>query len=130
MALMLREARVKFTRETVDAVTIQSVTPQAIVVGGTAYSSPIVLSHDDGVADWEAGPVDELTATHFDALLDAMPEMVILGTGATGVFPPRELVFAFARRGVGLETMDTAAAARTWNVLATEGRRVAAVLYL
>ena len=130
MAPMLREARVKFTRETVDAVTIQSVTPQAIVVGGTAYSRPISLSHDDAVSDWEAGPVEELTATHFDALLDAGPEMVILGTGASGVFPPRELVFAFARRGVGLETMDTAAAARTWNVLATEGRRVAAVLYL
>lgn len=126
---MLREARVKFTREAVDTVTIQSVTPQGIIVGGTAYSRPISLSFDERVSDWAAGPVEELTASHFEGLLDASPEIVILGTGATGVFPPRELVFAFARRGVGLETMDTTAAARTWNVLAAEGRRVAAVLY-
>jgi uncharacterized protein len=48
----------------------------------------------------------------------------------TNVFPPRELVFALARRGIGLEFMDTPAAARTYNVLASEGRQVAAVLYL
>ena len=126
---MLRDARVKFTRETVDAVTIHSVTTQAIVVGGVAYSRPIVLSLDEAVSEWHAGPVTELTSSQFDAVLEAAPELVIIGTGATSIFPPRELVFAFARHGVGLETMDTAAAARTWNVLATEGRRVAAVLY-
>jgi uncharacterized protein len=40
------------------------------------------------------------------------------------------LLFAFARRGIGLESMDTAAAARTFNVLSGEARQVAAVLYL
>ncbi len=54
----------------------------------------------------------------------------MLGTGNTVVFPPRELVIAMARSGIGLESMDTPAAARTFNVLAGEGRRVAAVLYL
>ncbi len=126
---MLREAHVKFTRETIDAVTIQSVTDRAIVVGGTAHTRPILLSVDHVVSDWDAGPVADLTATHFEALLEQAPEMVILGTGAASIFPARDLVFAFARRGVGLETMDSAAAARTWNVLAIEGRRVAAVLY-
>ena len=52
------------------------------------------------------------------------------GTGSANVFAPRDLIFAFARRGVGLEVMDTAAAARTFTVLANEGRKVAAVLYL
>ena len=56
---------------------------------------------------------------------DTAPEIVLLGTGATNVFPPRELTFAFARKGIGLEVMDTAAAARTFNVLANEGREVA-----
>ena len=56
--------------------------------------------------------------------------MVLLGTGTKSVFPPRELTFSFARKGIGLEVMDTAAAARTFNVLANEGRRVAAVLYV
>ena len=48
----------------------------------------------------------------------------------TTIFPPRELTFALARRRVGLEIMDTAAAARTFNVLAGDGRRVTAVLYM
>ena len=54
----------------------------------------------------------------------------MIGTGWAPARPPRELTFAFARKGIGLEVMDTAAAARTFNVLANEGRRVAAVLYL
>ena len=54
----------------------------------------------------------------------------MLGTGSGHVIPPRELMFAFARKGVGLEVMDTRAAARTFNVLVAEGRQVAAVLYL
>ena len=62
--------------------------------------------------------------------LDSDPEIIVLGTGQSNIFAPRELVFAMARRGVGFEVMNSAAAARTFNVLAGEGRRVAAVLYL
>ena len=89
-----------------------------------------MLTPDDGVSAWEGGPVAELDESHFEPLLPGSPELIVLGTGGAGLFPPRELVFAFARRGIGLETMDTSAAARTYNVLVTEGRRVAAVLYL
>lgn len=72
----------------------------------------------------------ELNESDFDELLDANPEVIIVGTGATNIFPPRELVFAMARRGIGLEVMDTTAAARTFNVLVGEDRQVAAVLFL
>lgn len=72
----------------------------------------------------------QLTARDFETLFANSPEIVLLGTGQSHVFPPRELTFAFARRGVGLECMNTAAAARTFNVLASEGRQVAAVLFL
>lgn len=82
------------------------------------------------ITGWEPVPVGELEEAHFDVLLEHAPELVLLGTGSTSVFPPRELVFAFARRGIGLESMDTRAAARTFNVLAGEGRQVGAVLYL
>ena len=44
----------------------------------------------------------ELGEDHFDAVLAAGPEIVLLGTGPTNVFPPRELTFAFARKGIGL----------------------------
>ena len=48
-------------------------------------------------------PYRSLGEDHFDAVLAAGPEIVLLGTGPTNVFPPRELVFAMARRQIGFD---------------------------
>lgn len=120
----------KFTRELPGTLTIQSVTASTITVSGERYARTIVLTQDEVFEDWDPKPIADLSDADFDTLLALSPEIVLLGTGSSNVFPPRELIFAFARRGVGLECMDTAAAARTFNVLATEGRQIAAVLYL
>ena len=88
------------------------------------------MTSDGAVDTWTVDSLETLTDADFAALLRSDPEVVVLGTGNAHVIPPRDLMFAFARRGVGLEVMDTRAAARTFNVLAGEGRRVAAVLYL
>ncbi len=127
---MLRDTLLKFTREMTSGVTIQRVTPSSITVNGKPYARSLALTPEAVISDWHAKPVAELADSDFDALLETAPEIVLLGTGPDNVFPPRELMFAFARRGIGLECMDTAAAARTFNVLANEGRQVAAVLYL
>lgn len=127
---MLRDASLKFTRETAGALTIQRVTSTSITINGEPYAQSVALTPEEILADWQAKPVTDLKDTDFEGVLETAPEVVLLGTGPTNVFPPRELMFAFARRGVGLECMDTAAAARTFNVLASEGRQVAAVLYL
>jgi len=127
---MLRDAPLKFTRELSGTQTIQRVSTSTITVSGTTYSQSIAITPDAVFEDWQAKPVADLAAGDFEALLALSPEIVLLGTGGQNVFPPRELMFAFARRGIGLECMDTAAAARTFNVLASEGRRIAAVLYL
>jgi uncharacterized protein len=63
-------------------------------------------------------------------LLDLKPEVILIGTGARQVFPPAEVMAAALRRGVGIEVMDNAAAARTHAVLAGEGRRVVAAFIL
>lgn len=109
---------------------IRSVSGGAIRINDDAYSQSLVLTAEDLLGPWHDIPVANLSESHFDAVFETAPEVVLLGTGAASLFPPRELMFAFARRGIGLEVMDTAAAARTFNVLANEGRRVAAVLYL
>lgn len=127
---MLRDARLKFTREMTGSLVIQQVSETTITINGQAYSQSIALTPEEVLSNWESRPVAELDEGHFEILLARSPEIVLLGTGPTNLFPPRELLFAFARRGVGLESMDTPAAARTFNVLATEGRRVAAVFYL
>lgn len=126
---MVREAALKFTRELSETLTVQSVGADGIRINEQIWSGTIALTPQEVVKDWSNNPVAELVDEDFEELLAHDPELVLLGTGAKGVFPPRELMFAFARRGVGLEVMDTAAAARTFNVLAGEGRRIAAVLY-
>lgn len=74
--------------------------------------------------------VDAFDAAAIDTLLRLQPEVVLLGTGARATFPPQAVLAQFLIRGIGLETMDSGAAARTFNVLAGEGRRVVAVFLL
>lgn len=78
---------------------------------------------------WTGAGVADIGADDLESLLAADIELVVIGTGQQQQLPDRSLMFAMARRGVGLEVMDTAAAARTFNVLIAEGRRVAAILY-
>ena len=61
-------------------------------------------------------------------LHDSPPEILILGTGATQVFPDSSLYAELASRRIGLEVMSTPAACRTYNILRSEGRIVAAVM--
>ena len=63
-------------------------------------------------------------------LLELKPAIVLLGTGAAQRFPMPALARRLTTAQVGLEVMDTAAACRTYNILAAEGRRVAAALLM
>ena len=127
---MVRDALLKFTRELSAALVIRSVSETTILVNNEEYSESIALTPEELLGNWPDKSIEELIEADFEMIFGVGPEIVLLGTGATNIFPPRELTFAFARKGVGLEVMDTAAAARTFNVLANEGRKVAAVLYV
>lgn len=120
----------KFTRELPTSISIRSVSNDAVCIGNQTYSETVALTPDIVIESWTAEPVHALAEVDFEVLFETHPELVVLGTGRKNIFPPRDLVFAFARRGIGLEVMNTPAAARTFNVLAGEGRRIAAVLYI
>lgn len=80
---------------------------------------------------WSPPPVDALDIEALAPVLaiDPLPEFVIIGTGQRLVRPPVALVKALEARGIGVEAMDSRAAARAWGVLRTEGRWIAAALY-
>jgi len=118
----------KFTRETPSAVTVRHVEQGLIRVGHDSISENVVLFRDAVRRDIVAGDVDELTAADLAGLIDEGPELIILGAGWQPALPPRELVFALARKGIGFEMMDTPAACRTFNILISEARDVAAIL--
>lgn len=79
---------------------------------------------------WDARRVEELTQAHFDALLDYEPEVVIFGSGPKLRFVSPALYRNLIARRIGIETMDSGAACRTYTVLANEGRKVVAAILL
>ena len=89
-----------------------------------------LLILDDQPRDWAAASLAALTPEDFAEVLAAggVVEFVLLGVGLVNALPPRPVRDALKAAGVGLEFMSTEAAARTYNVLASEGRRLAAAL--
>lgn len=120
----------KFTRESSSSLTIRSISARRIRIGDESFEHPIAVTADTVIDAWPAKAIDQLREDDFREVLSANPDVIVLGTGSDNLFPPRELVFAMARRGIGLEVMDSGAAARTFNVLAGEGRNVAGIFYL
>ena len=89
-----------------------------------------VVSASEVIEDLPARNVHELDSPAIEAILRLHPEVVLLGTGERAVFPPQSVLAQFLQRGIGLETMGNAAAARTFNVLVGEGRQAVAAFLL
>ena len=119
----------KFTLESSSAAAVRSVANGQFLIGDQVWSDPIALTPAGVVQGWLAPPLASLSIESLSALLEPGPELVIIGTGSQQLLPNRDLMFAMARSGIGLEFMDTPAGARTFNVLLGEGRSLAAVLY-
>ena len=99
-----------------------------IWVGAQAHEGSVVVPWAGAVRAWPPRGFDELTQAHFDSLLPDKPELVIFGSGSRLRFPKPALLRTLIEQRVGFETMDTAAACRTYNVLVSEGRNVVAAL--
>ena len=101
----------------------------AVVVDKTVTKS-FAVSADAIVEDFPYTKSDQLDDAAVEKIAGLKPEVVLLGTGDRIVFPPQKILAAFLKRGIGLETMDSAAAARTFNVLVEEGRKAVGVFLL
>ena len=108
------------TAEGVNLVTRQE--PGRIWVGPSAFDSSILLPWKGEVLAWGAESMAELTPEHFARMVALKPEVVIFGSGQRLQFPKPALLRALIEARIGVETMDTAAACRTYNVLVSERR--------
>jgi uncharacterized protein len=104
--------------------------PGTVSVNGVAHASSILIPWVGEVSPWGGAGFDSLGAEDFDRLARLDPELVIFGSGPRLRFPPPALLRTLMARRIGVETMDTAAACRTYNVLAGESRKVVAALLL
>ena len=110
--------------------TVRWVRADAIGVGTEELRASFLITPDALVTEWPAQSLETIDEGAIAAILALGPELVLLGTGHRQRMAPQPLLAAFLRRGIGLEAMDNAAAARTYNLLAGEGRRAVAAFLL
>lgn len=101
-------------------------------VNGQDFTSNLLITQRRVFEDWFSGDISQLGVAHFKPVLDMAeaerPEIVVLGTGDRHLFPDFSLMAALRERGIALEVMNTRAACRTYSVLVSEYRPVAAAL--
>ena len=107
---------------------IRSYGPEGIQIGGITYRGGLILTPRQIIADWGPAVVTALESTHMQSLIELRPEVIVLGTGPTQVFPDQSILRLLAERRIGIEVMDTGAACRTYNILMAEARQVVAGL--
>ncbi len=116
-----------FVREPADySYSLRFVRSDAIGVNQLELTRSFYLAPDQLVENWNPRTAAELQPDDLHGLLALQPEVILLGTGDAQQFPPVSVMAACLTRGVGIEVMDNAAAARTFTVLANESRRVVA----
>lgn len=101
-------------------------------VNGQDYRTNLLITQSRVIENWFEGALNELSMAHFEPLFDGaeseIPEIVLLGTGSDHIFPDFALMAELRQRGIALEVMNTRAACRTYSVLVSEFRPVAAAL--
>jgi len=110
--------------------TVRWVRGDAVMVDAHELTASFLLAPDTIVESWKPATISDIDEAAIEAVLALRPELVLLGTGSTQCMPAPVLLGAFLRRGIGMEAMDNAAAARTFNLLVAEGRRVVAAFLL
>lgn len=119
----------RFAEDNNSTYSIQSVSDDGIVVNGKFINRSVLLSATT-VQDWPPPGIAELTSDHLALCLALDPEIVLIGTGRTQVFPPAGTIIGLQAQGIGVEIMANPAACRTFNVLLSEERRVVLALLM
>ncbi|HET7163483.1 MAG TPA: Mth938-like domain-containing protein [Rhodanobacteraceae bacterium] len=113
-----------------DYLFVRKADAHTVTVVDRPFTASIILARDKVIDDWGVSDVTEMAPKDAEPILALQPDVVLLGTGERQQFPSQAVLAAFLQRGVGVEVMDNAAAARTWDILASEGRNVVAAFIL
>jgi uncharacterized protein len=116
-----------------DKADVQSITgygPGWVGVDGEKITHSVVLTSGGARIAWPSERFEDLGPDHFAQLAQLEVEVIIFGSGSRIRFPQAAWLRPLMARRIGVETMDTAAACRTYNILAQEGRNVAVALLL
>ena len=109
---------------------VRAVAPGEILVGDRVIRTSVIIAATDIIPDWPVSSTRDIDERSLAPAMDLCPDILLLGTGSVLTFPGREVHASVLSRNIGLEVMATAAACRTYNILAAEGRNVVAALIL
>ncbi|MGE7136331.1 Mth938-like domain-containing protein [Luteibacter sp. NPDC031894] len=109
---------------------VRRVGADTVTVVDRDFHKSILLTPEQVVEDWGITDARHLTLADVEKIAALGPELVLLGTGQRQVFPPAEVMAGFLKRGIGVEAMSNGSAARTYSLLAGEGRKVLAAFIL
>ena len=113
-----------------DVQSISGYGPGWVGVNGEKIAHSVIIGSKGQQIAWAAASFDDLGPDHFAVLAQLDAEVVIFGSGSRIRFPQAAWLRPLMDKRIGIETMDTAAACRTYNILAQEGRSVAVALLL
>ena len=120
----------KFQPDKSDTLTLTGYGPGWLAVDKVQHQNSLLVGSNGLLENWNCARFDDLTAEHFAQLAEQPVEVIIFGSGAKLRFVPPSWLAPLMQKRIGVETMDTAAACRTYNVLSQEGRPVLAALLL
>ena len=107
---------------------ITAIDDQSMTVNGIARSQALIVPHAGSILELGTLTFDAIEPSHFEQLLGLSPEVILFGTGAKQRFAHPRLYACLSQARIGVETMTTSAACRTFNILVAEGRRCTAFL--
>ncbi|TLY47788.1 MAG: hypothetical protein E6K54_05230 [Gammaproteobacteria bacterium] len=109
---------------------IRAYTKDFIQINEQKIRHSLIVMPDKLIDPWSPHSIADLTAKDLQKIIDLQPSIVLLGSGEKLAFPPPQLLNAFYQQKIGIEVMNNGAACRTYTVLMSEGRKVAAALLI
>jgi uncharacterized protein len=124
------KAFMKLQPDRIDTLSVTSYGPGWVAIQGEKVQHSVLITSAGVREDWPCTRFEDLGPQHFEQLAKLDVELVIFGSGERLRFAKPEWLLALMNKRIGLETMDTQAACRTYNILAGEGRKVAVALLI
>lgn len=105
---------------------VQAYSDNQVQINSIIYERSLIVSKEEIIADLSIQDIQAIDESYLQLLLQLKPELVIIGHGNSGKFPPFAIVSQLSQQRIGIECMSIGAACRTYNVLLNEQRAVVA----
>ena len=109
---------------------VTTVNDGSIIINKDEYTQSCIVSNASLITELDLIEIEALNSQHIKYLLSSNPELIIIGSGHNHVFPDVSLLTPIAELDIGFEVMNNKSAARTYNVLVAEERKVACLLII